>query len=66
MRPLYDAVRTNTPATTASYCRAVARTSSISESGVRSDSSIAVRFGQCLSSAGMNVRLGAPMPQPAG
>ena len=66
MRPLADAARTNTDATTASKRGAMARTSSISDGVVRSDSSIAVTFGQRLRSSGMNVRLGAAMRQPDG
>src|SRR5215471_14898553 len=66
MRPLDEAARTKTPATIASYRAAELRTRSISAVVDRSDSSMAVRFGQRCRSSGIIVRLGAAMRQPDG
>src|SRR5262252_6644119 len=66
IRPLDEAARTKTPATMASYRVADVRTRSISAGVDRSDSSIAVRFGQRWRSSGIIGRLGAAMRQPDG
>ena len=65
-RPLPDVDLTNTDAITAPKRGAMARTTSSSEIGVRSDTSIEVTLGHRFFSSGMKVRLGAAICQPEG